>query len=526
MDENYIPAASQLSQDILRLGNTDEGWKLVDAARTKDPYDVTIFNLKQLQSQLEKFTILEVPGFVIRMDPREEKIYGKDVVNILSEARQVLTEKYAVELEEPIFVEIFPKQKEFAIRTLGLPGGQGLLGVCFGRLITANSPAALSVDYNWKAVLWHEYCHVVTLQKTKNKMPRWLSEGISVYEERLRNKTWGQAMDPVFREMILGEDFVPISELSGAFLRPSTPMQLQFAYFQSSLAVAFWVETYGMTALLGLLDDLAIGMPPEEALKRVPGTLELLDKDFREYARDKAQAYAPNVDFTRPKPKQTLLEDAEPIVTNSESYWNLRTKCDLLIRSKKWDEALVEAEKLKSIFPEDASVDGVYGLLATIYRSQGEVALEREACVNLVERTSDARSTLARLIELDEEREDWKSLEDWCEQLHEIQPLSANLQSTRAKVAEKLDKPQTAIDALLACMELEPNDRSDIHFRLATALNILGEKRKSKRYVLMALEESPRYVEALELFATLGQDDPEQNNTSQSDTKTTEEPTK
>ena len=33
-------------------------------------------------------------------------------------------------------------------------------------------------------VLWHEFAHVITLTATKNRMPRWLSEGISVYEER------------------------------------------------------------------------------------------------------------------------------------------------------------------------------------------------------------------------------------------------------------------------------------------------------------------------------------------------------
>ncbi|MFN9984038.1 MAG: hypothetical protein ACK52S_00670, partial [Pirellula sp.] len=109
-------------------------------------------------------------------------VYKRQVVELLQNARQVLVPKYGATLQEPIFVEIFPRQQEFAIRTFGMPGGQGFLGVCFGRLITANSPSALQVDSNWKSVLWHEYCHVVTLQKTKNKMPRWLSEGISVYE--------------------------------------------------------------------------------------------------------------------------------------------------------------------------------------------------------------------------------------------------------------------------------------------------------------------------------------------------------
>jgi hypothetical protein len=75
-------------------------------------------------------------------------------------------------------------------------------------------------------------------------------------------------------------------------------------------------------------------------------------------------------------------------------------------------------------------------------------------------------------------------------------------------------------------MELEPTDRSDIHFRLAKALNKLGDKSRSKRHVLMALEESPRYVEALELFANLVQIESNQNDSTKRDPQSVEEPTK
>ncbi|MFN9917742.1 MAG: hypothetical protein ACK53L_34465, partial [Pirellulaceae bacterium] len=137
MQADYVPAKAQLAQDLLRLGELDEGWKLVEEVRQSDPYDVPIFNLTKLRGRLEAFATLEVPGFVIRMDSQEAKIYGAAVGRLLSQARQELTTKYAVQLEEPIFVEIFPKQGDFAIRTFGLPGGDGFLGVCFGRLITA-----------------------------------------------------------------------------------------------------------------------------------------------------------------------------------------------------------------------------------------------------------------------------------------------------------------------------------------------------------------------------------------------------
>ena len=110
-----------------------------------------------------------------------------------------------------MIVEIFPQKKEFAVRTFGLPGADGLLGVCFGRVITANSPASQGEHpSNWEAVLWHEFCHVVTLTKTRNKMPRWLSEGISVYEEGREDPAWGESLNPRFRAMILGDALTPL----------------------------------------------------------------------------------------------------------------------------------------------------------------------------------------------------------------------------------------------------------------------------------------------------------------------------
>ena len=502
MDAEYIPARTQLAQDLLRLGQTDKGWDIVDTVRKKDPYDVTIFNLRQLKTELEKFATLEAPGFVIRMDAREARIYGQDVVQLLSEARNVLTKKYEVQLEEPIFVEIFPKQKEFAIRTFGLPGGEGFLGVCFGRLITANSPAALQVDSNWKAVLWHEYCHVVTLQKTKNKMPRWLSEGISVYEERQRNATWGQSMDPAYREMILGTGLVPVSQLSSAFLQPKTPMHLQFAYYESSLVVEYWVKQYGVESLLRLLDDLAIGMPAAEALKRAPGTLELLDKEFREYAMEIAAKYGAGVDFDRADPDEKM-DVSGWLVEHPDSYWGLRSVCQGLIKAKKWDEALAIANRLQAMLPEDGSDDGIYASLATIHRGKGDDDAERKALDELTQRSADCREAILRLIEIDEKRADWASMEKWCEAMQAINPIRSDLQQVRALAYEKLANPAKAAEALAACLDLQPTDPANIHYRLAVALQSVGKTELAKRQVLMALEESPRYRDALELLVKI-----------------------
>src|SRR5213075_1287640 len=153
----------------------------------RDDYDVEAFNLVTLHDTMAKYATLKSDDIVLRMSATEAPIYGQRVLALLRKAKTTLTEKYGVELAKPTYVEVFADQKDFAVRTFGLPDVPGFLGVCFGRVVTANSPATSASPTNWESVLWHEFCHVVTLQLTKNKMPRWLSEGISVYEERQAN---------------------------------------------------------------------------------------------------------------------------------------------------------------------------------------------------------------------------------------------------------------------------------------------------------------------------------------------------
>jgi tetratricopeptide (TPR) repeat protein len=501
MDPNYAPARTQLAQDLLRLGKTEEGWSLVDGIRQSDPYDVSIYNLKQLQAKLAKFTTLEAPGFVVRMDTKEAEIYGDDVMLLLGQARETLVPKYRAELQEPIFVEIFPRQQEFAIRTFGMPGGEGFLGVCFGRLITANSPAALQVDSNWRSVLWHEYCHVVTLQKTKNKMPRWLSEGISVYEERQRDPAWGEQINPTYREMLLADDMVPISRLSGAFLNPKSPLHLQFAYFASSLAVEFWIERFEMKGLQKLLEDLSIGMRQEEALARLPGSLELLDQEFLEFVRDKARQMAPSADFA-PLPKDPSLDLQSWLAEHPNSYFGNRQALEMLMKSKDWGSARKIADHLIALWPDDSSNEGIYWKLSVICKELGDHDAEYNALIELSRRASSPREGLLRVTELAKDRQS-KMMLRTSDILQGIDPMSDAVQELRSFAAEQTEDPYTARNALRALLALDPIDPASVLYRLARSSLKLNDKKQAKRYCLQSLEESPRFTDALDLLLEL-----------------------
>lgn len=510
LDPSYLPAKFQLAQDLLRSGQDDEGWSLVDQVAEADKYNVVAFNLKTLQEQLSQFTTLQRDGLIVRMDTRESRIYGERVLELISEARQVLCVKYEHELIEPVTVEIFPRQSDFAIRTFGLPGGAGFLGVCFGSLITANSPASQgNAPTNWESVLWHEFCHVVTLQKTHNRMPRWLSEGISVYEEVERDSSWGQSLTPANKQMLLGEDFVPLSQLSAAFLQPKSGLHLQFAYFESSLAVRYLIDEHGLPLLQKLLVDLGAGVPLVDAMERRYGQMGKLDEDFQRYAREQANSYLHQTDFT---PREELAdfpmqggvtELQQWLAVHPQNYFAQRKLAELQIADKDWSAARTAVERLLELYPEDAEKGGGLMLMALIAREQGDAASEREALQRIVAISSDDLPALQRLIELNRQAEDWEGLAKAARLMLAAQPLLTTGHAALVEAATHLEHPADGIQSLRALQELQPLDPAGLHFQLAQALTEADRLEEARREVLLALEETPRYRLAQKLLVDI-----------------------
>ena len=501
----FQPARVQLAQDLLRLGDEEEGWELSEAALKYDAYDVHVFNLVQLRDELHKFTTLEVDGFRVRMEAKEAAIYGTDVLQLLQRAKQTLCPKYGMELKDRITVEIFPDPNDFAVRTFGLPGAERFLGVCFGKVITANSPASQKENpSNWQAVLWHEFCHVVTLEKTRNRMPRWLSEGISVYEERQAGTTWGQRMSPKHRKRILDRGVASVRDMSGSFLRPEKPEDLQFAYYQSSLLVEYLIEKYGHDAINKVLEDLAAGVLVDAAIERRTTSLDQIDMEFRDYALEMARRLAPDLDWEQ-YDLSAIKDDDDPdrlerwVVDHPGSVQGLTMLADQLVTKREFVKAKKSLTKLIELYPEQTGLDSAYVILAAIHRELDEPADERRVLEQYVERTDDAKSALLRLIELQTRADDWRSASTSVRRLLEVNPLLPQAQKARATTSEHLGEIDDAIEGLQAWLLMDPDDPAEAHFRLAKLLYTKGDLR-AKPHVLAALEAAPRYREAQKLL--------------------------
>ncbi len=498
-DAKYLPAKMQLASDLLRLGQEEEGWKLANEVYEADGYNIFAHNLVTLQESVTKFRTLEADGIALRMDAREADIYGHRVLDLLKRAKRDLCAKYDVTLPAPIIVEMFPNQEDFAIRTFGLPGGAGFLGVCFGTVITANSPASqASHPTCWEATLWHEFCHVVTLNKTNNKMPRWLSEGISVFEERQADPTWGQTINPLYRKMLLGDELTPVSELSGAFLHPRSGQHLQFAYFESSLVVEYLVEKHGLDTLQKILVDLGNGLTINDTLARHTGSLDELDLAFAAFARQRAIEMARDADWTEPElPKRASVELlAAYLKEHPHNYAALQRQAKQLLAEKKFAEAKQPLETMRRLYPNDASGDGHLVLLARVHRELNETPQERAVLESLAKLTDDGVDLFARLAEMTSKADEWEATRQFAQRWLAVSPLQPAPHRIAAEAAEKLHDDRLAIGSYRALLLLNPIDVADLHLKLATALQRTGDLLAAKRQVLLALEEAPRFREA------------------------------
>ena len=252
-DPDYQPAKSSSARTCCGWATRTRAGSSPPRSSPSDGYNVVAYNLVTLRDRLAGFRTLE-GGRVPRADgPARGRPLRRTRPGTCCGGRgRRSCEKYGSTLAGPGDRRDLSAAEGIRRADVRPPGADGLLGVCFGRVVTANSPASQGEHpSNWEAVLWHEFCHVVTLSKTHNKMPRWLSEGISVYEEERQDPAWGTRVEPEFRAMILGDELHAVEPAQLGIPGRQDRAPPQFAYFESALAVEFLVERFGLPGLEG-----------------------------------------------------------------------------------------------------------------------------------------------------------------------------------------------------------------------------------------------------------------------------------
>jgi tetratricopeptide (TPR) repeat protein len=487
----------ELGSNLLRFGGDEEGWTLIESVKEHDPYDVAAYNLVTLRNAVKDMTILAGPGVRLHLSEADRITFGAQALDLCARARKTFSEKYGITLPFNVTVDILPTEQDFAIRTFQLPGGEGFLGVCFGPLITTCSPRGRLERANWQAILWHEMAHTITLTGTRHRIPRWLSEGISVHEENLAARGWGMGMNSKYRKAILDGKFKPVTDLDAAFRE-----DIDLGYFQSAMVVDYLDQRVGTAGIRGILQALRDNKPMKKALESVVGPLDKFESDFKAYAQNKAEAYGPKIDWTPLEKADFATYTADPaafLMTHPNRYFAIIEQARALARTRDWQGIKTLLEPVIALEPANREENNPYHLLATAYRELGDPAAERTALEKILTLDAGTLPAARQLLENARTARDDTAIATAAKAVLAIDPFNSDALLALGRSRLKAGSVPDAIAAYDALFAGKPLDTPRLRMELASAL-IERNDPAGHRQLLIALEENPRLLPALELL--------------------------
>ncbi len=523
LDARHWNGHTILGMNLLRLGKEAQGRFHLEKGFRGDPFNVWAMNLLKVLDVLDGFETRTTEHFIVRMHPSDADILWPYLKPLLEESWSTLTAKYDFRPQKPILIEVFSEQEDFAVRTSGLPDIGHLLGVCFGTVITLASPRAHKPPgtINWQEVVWHEFAHVITLQMSNNQLPRWLSEGVSVYEEKSGRPEWGRRQDIVLVKAVQENRIIGLNQLDTAFSQAKTLAELNFAYYESSLLIEFIVERYGFETLRSLICQFATHAKTRAIFKSVLDvSLEDFESDFFSWinervkminvyvAKDGSSDLGPfsdqENDANLPSSEHRKNVLAEALRKQIESHprdFLAHVQLGLILyASKDLEGAINHLTLARDLLPGYGASPNPRQILAAIYEELGDTQAmirELEALVNVQQHAYNA---CLKLSQAAQERNEFNRAVYYLERAIAINPYDQDVHRSLGAVAMQRSDYTTAIREYGVLLALDETDPALANTDLAEALLRDGNKVQAKRYALAALEIAPMFVRAQDIL--------------------------
>ena len=502
LDRSNIRAASDLGLHLMRTGEEAEARKILDSTFKAFPYDRVTFNLLALLDKLEKFEVVQEGDLIFKFHPDEAAILREYAIPLAKDALEKLSALYEFTPTGPILIEIFPVHDDFAVRNLGLPGLVGALGACFGRVVSVDSPRAKAPgSFSWQATLWHELAHVITLQMSKQRVPRWLTEGISVHEEARERPTWSGEMAVPFAIAMERGQVLKLKDLNSGFTKPDT---IALAYYQASLLVGHIAATHGEPALRALVRSYGDGLEGEAAITKALGvSLDELQASFDKMLEQRFGSVRTALrESGKPAagpPPGDLAALKAAASQNPGSY-----RAQLLLGAalaKQGDKAAFEPlEKAAALVPIAVGEDSPHALMGRLAEQLGDTARAMAEYAALLERDGTAIEAARRLADLATKADDQKLVTLAHERIVELDPFDAASHTGLGRAAVRARNAPVAVREFKAALAAGPVDRATAHCDLAEGYLLAGRAADAKREALAALEIAPSFERAQELL--------------------------
>jgi tetratricopeptide (TPR) repeat protein len=499
VDPDSARSYGDLGMHLLRTGDEPGARQALERAFKDDPYDEITYNLLTMLDKVDKFETVRDGDIIIRLAPEEAGVMREQVMPFAKEALAQLSKEWDFTPTGPILIEMFPVHDDFAVRNVGLPGMIGALGACFGRVVTLDSPHARPPgEYNWEPTLWHELAHVITLQMSNNRVPRWLTEGISVWEEKRARPEWGREMELSFAHALDQNKILKLDVLNEGF---SDPKMISLAYYEASLLAEHLSDTYGAPALRNLLRAYGRGLETDAALKEAFGA-SMSDIQVSFDARLATQYAGLRNALKRPDVEGTpSVEDMKKLAAANPGSFPVQMGLGGALEETGDKAGAIQAfEKAAQLIPSATGDDNPNKAIAKIALEQNDTAraiAALEAVIRVDHADVDSARKLASLLVASG---DAARANDAYERLAAVDPFDAQAQAAIGRYALQQKAAAKAIPAFRTVLATNPADGAAAHLDLAEAYVLAGRMPDAKREALAALEIAPSFERAQDLL--------------------------
>ena len=321
--------------------------------------------------------------------------------------------------------------------------------------------------------------HVFTLEATDHLVPRWFSEGVSVFEEWRSGPNPGVRIPMSVYKAMADDRLLPISELDEGFIRPTYEEQVIVSYMQAGLVCQYIDQTYGPEKLRGMLAEFKDGALTAAAVETV---LEMTPAEFDERFADFVTA-----------------EHGE-ILANLPEWQNAQAEIGKHLGEENWSAIIALAEELIELHPRYVEPDSPYLSLAKAAEETGD----QDTAINVLEQFWQhggyAPGPLKRLAGWLYEQDRGVDAAKVYRTINLIDPLDGDAHALFGDLLLEQDRPSDALREYSVALALDPHDKAGAYYRVAKAQFALGDQKASQGQLLLALDVAPNYRPAQRLL--------------------------
>jgi len=278
-----------LGEMYAQYGEEDKARAALEAANALDPFNVKTVNYLRVLDELAKFRRYETEHFVFLYSEEDHPVVPKVIAPYMESMYAEVTSRFKHEPAFKTVVEVFPDAETFAVRTVGMPGIE-TYGASVGMVITAVAPRAGKTlgPFNLARVLRHEFTHTLNFSASGNRCPRWLTEGLGVWQENVEYRfEWVPA---TLYARVTNDQLFALDEIDDALISGRRSGDGEIAYMQSFWVVRYLIEKHGDDSIIDLLEQFKAGKQTSEAMAAVTGEpIRETERKFFAWAREQVK---------------------------------------------------------------------------------------------------------------------------------------------------------------------------------------------------------------------------------------------